>query len=58
MPFWAGDTDLRQVVSSQFRGAFSLSLAVSRARLLMAYRRLLAEQASWDDALAHAATVD
>jgi hypothetical protein len=31
MPFWAGDTDLRQVVSSQFRGAFSLSRAVYRA---------------------------
>src|SRR4051812_48205238 len=31
MPFWAGDTDLRQVVSSQFRGAFSLYRAVYRA---------------------------
>jgi hypothetical protein len=27
MPFWTGDTDLRQVVYSQFRGAFSLSRA-------------------------------
>ena len=29
------------------------ALAVSRPRLLMAYRRLIADQASWDDALAH-----
>jgi hypothetical protein len=27
MPFWTGDTDLRQVVSSQVRRAFSLSRA-------------------------------
>ena len=32
------------------------ALALSRPRLLVAYRRLIAERASWEDALAHEPT--
>ena len=35
----------------RFRGAFGLN----QPKLVMPYRRLLANAASWDDALAHAA---
>ncbi|HEX6475845.1 MAG TPA: oxidoreductase C-terminal domain-containing protein, partial [Acidimicrobiales bacterium] len=37
------------------QGRLSAALAFSSPRHLMAYRRLLSERASWDDALAHAA---
>jgi NADPH-dependent 2,4-dienoyl-CoA reductase/sulfur reductase-like enzyme len=36
------------------QGRLSAALAFSSPRPLMAYRRLLSERASWDDALAHA----
>jgi NADPH-dependent 2,4-dienoyl-CoA reductase/sulfur reductase-like enzyme len=38
------------------RGRLSAALAFSSPRPLMAYRRLLSERASWDEALAHAAS--
>jgi NADPH-dependent 2,4-dienoyl-CoA reductase/sulfur reductase-like enzyme len=38
------------------RGQLRAALAFSSPRPLMAYRRLIGERASWDDALAHAAS--
>jgi NADPH-dependent 2,4-dienoyl-CoA reductase/sulfur reductase-like enzyme len=54
----AGSIDERRFValygrSGRLRGA----LGVSAPKLVMPYRKLLAAGASWDDALAHAATV-
>jgi len=47
----------RRFVALYRRGGRLLgALGVSLPKLLMPYRRLLAEGASWDDALAHAAT--
>ena len=40
-------------IAGRFRGV----LGVSMPRVVMPYRRLLAQGASWDDALAHAASV-
>ncbi|TMM17488.1 MAG: FAD-dependent oxidoreductase [Actinobacteria bacterium] len=48
--------DRRFVALYGHRGRLRAALAFSSPRPLMAYRRLISERASWDDALAHAAS--
>ncbi len=52
-----GSLDDRRFVAVYGRdGRIVAALAVGRARKLMAYRRMIAERAAWDDALHHART--
>jgi 3-phenylpropionate/trans-cinnamate dioxygenase ferredoxin reductase subunit len=48
--------DRRFVALYGDRGRLRAALAFSSPRPLMAYRRLIGERASWDEALAHAAS--
>jgi NADPH-dependent 2,4-dienoyl-CoA reductase/sulfur reductase-like enzyme len=53
----AGDPSGAFVALYGHRGRLRGALGVSMPRLVMPYRKLLAERASWDDALAHAGNV-
>ena len=51
----AGDTDGKFVAIYGCAGRLRGVLGVSMPRMVMPYRKLLAERATWDDALHHAA---
>jgi NADPH-dependent 2,4-dienoyl-CoA reductase/sulfur reductase-like enzyme len=54
----AGDPAARQFAALYGRGGrLTAALGVSMPRLVMPFRKLLADRASWDEALAHAATL-
>ena len=53
----AGSTDGAFAAMYGWEGRLRGVLGVSMPKVVMPFRRLLAEQASWDDALAHAATL-
>ena len=53
----AGDTAGRFTAMYGWEGRLRGVLGVSMPKAVMPFRRLLAAKASWDDALAHAATL-